>query len=71
MASAGQPIPHSALLDVIWGDHTAKERGYLRIYISQLRKKLEVEPTQPCFLLTYMNVGYIFATPSGATEPIH
>ena len=63
MASAGRPIPHSVLLDIVWGNHTEKERGYLRIYISQLRKKLEIEPTQSRFLQTYMNVGYIFASP--------
>lgn len=63
MANAGRPIPYSLLLDVIWGDHTATERGYLRIYISQLRKKLEVVPTQPRYLLTYASVGYLFATP--------
>jgi two-component system KDP operon response regulator KdpE len=71
MASAGQPIPYSALLDIIWGNHTEKEREYLRIYISQLRKKLEVEPTQPRFLLTYRSVGYIFANPCAASESIH
>jgi two-component system KDP operon response regulator KdpE len=60
MASAGQPILHSTLLDIVWGSHTAKERGYLRIYISELRKKLEPVPAEPRFLLTYMNVGYIF-----------
>lgn len=61
MASAGRPILHSTLLDIIWGNHTDKERGYLRIYISQLRKKLEPVPAEPRYLLTYMNVGYIFA----------
>jgi two-component system KDP operon response regulator KdpE len=66
MASAGQPILHSTLLDIVWGNHTEKERGYLRIYISQLRKKLEPVPAEPRFLLTYMNVGYIFANSSSA-----
>jgi len=71
MARAGQPIPHSTLLDVVWGNHTAKERAYLRIYISSLRKKLEVEPAQPCYLLTHANIGYIFATPNGSGGSIH
>lgn len=66
MANAGRPIPYSLLLDVIWGDHTTTERGYLRIYISQLRKKLEVVPTQPRYLLTHANVGYLFATPDNS-----
>jgi two-component system KDP operon response regulator KdpE len=66
MASAGQPILHSTLLDIVWGNHTDKERGYLRIYISQLRKKLEPVPAEPRFLLTYMNVGYIFANSQSA-----
>jgi len=61
MANAGRPVPHSMLVDVIWGDHTATEMGYLRIYISQLRKKIETVPTQPRHLLTYANVGYLFA----------
>ena len=63
MASAGRPILHSVLLDIVWGNHTDKERGYLRIYISQLRKKLEAIPTEPRFLLTYSSVGYVFANP--------
>jgi two-component system KDP operon response regulator KdpE len=70
MANAGQPIPYSLLLDIIWGKHTATERGYLRIYISQLRKKVELIPSEPRYLLTYANVGYVFtapAAPKGAT----
>jgi len=64
MANTGQPVLHSTLLDLIWGQHGAKELGYLRIYISQLRKKIETVPSHPRFLLTYMSVGYIFADPA-------
>ena len=70
MANAGRPVPHSLLVDVVWGNHTATELGYLRIYISQLRKKIEAVPNQPRYLLTYANVGYLFAAADRSNETI-
>ena len=49
------------LLTTVWGPAYEKEDGYLRIYLGQLRKKLEPEPSRPRFLLTEPGMGYRFA----------
>jgi two-component system KDP operon response regulator KdpE len=49
------------LLTTVWGPAYEKEDGYLRLYLGQLRKKLEPEPSRPRFLLTEPGMGYRFA----------
>jgi two-component system KDP operon response regulator KdpE len=49
------------LLTTVWGPAYDKENGYLRLYLGQLRKKLEPEPSRPRFLLTEPGMGYRFA----------
>jgi two-component system KDP operon response regulator KdpE len=49
------------LLTTVWGAAYEKEDGYLRLYVGQLRKKLEPEPSRPRFLLTEPGMGYRFA----------
>jgi two-component system KDP operon response regulator KdpE len=61
MEHAGRPVPHTKILSVLWGSEYSKEREYLRVVISQLRKKLEDNPTQPVYLLTDSYVGYRFS----------
>jgi two-component system KDP operon response regulator KdpE len=48
------------LLEAVWGAGYEKEDGYLRLYIAQLRKKLEPEPARPRYLLTEPGMGYRF-----------
>jgi two-component system KDP operon response regulator KdpE len=48
------------LLDAVWGAGYEKEDGYLRLYLAQLRKKLEPEPARPRYLLTEPGMGYRF-----------
>ncbi len=49
------------LLTTVWGPAYEKEDGYLRLYLGQLRKKLEPEPSRPRYLLTEPGMGYRFA----------
>jgi two-component system, OmpR family, KDP operon response regulator KdpE len=61
MARPGTAIPHARLLSVVWGSEYGSELEYLRTYISQLRKKLEDNPSEPFYLLTDSHFGYRFA----------
>jgi two-component system KDP operon response regulator KdpE len=49
------------LLTTVWGPAYEKEDGYLRLYLGQLRKKLEPEPSRPRYLLTEPGMGYRFS----------
>ncbi len=56
--NAGKVSTHQYLLKEIWGPSNIDNSHYLRIYMSQLRQKLETDPTQPLYLLTESGVGY-------------
>jgi two-component system, OmpR family, KDP operon response regulator KdpE len=60
MQHAGRLIPHSRLLTSIWGPEYGDEREYLRVLVSQLRKKIEDDPANPTYILTESHVGYRF-----------
>src|ERR1017187_1705197 len=60
MSYAGRPIPHSRLLNSVWGPEYGGELEYLRTFMHQLRKKLEDDPANPRYLLTDAHVGYRF-----------
>jgi two-component system, OmpR family, KDP operon response regulator KdpE len=55
---AGKVITHQHLLREVWGPGSVHETHYLRVYIGQLRQKLEPEPAQPRYILTEPGVGY-------------
>ncbi len=61
MKRAGKVITHRQLLREVWGPLHEEDSHYLRIYMRQLRSKLESDPTQPRFLLTEPGVGYRLA----------
>jgi|SRR6187402_484027 len=63
MQHAGAPIAHHKLLAQIWGEEYGNEREYLRTYISQLRRKIEDDPSEPKYLLTENYIGYRFQQP--------
>lgn len=54
------PIPHTRLLQAVWGPDYGDQVEYLRVFINQLRKKIEPDPSQPRFLVTEPWVGYRF-----------
>jgi two-component system KDP operon response regulator KdpE len=55
---AGKVITHQHLLREVWGPGAVQETHYLRVYIGQLRRKLEPDPAQPRYLITESGVGY-------------
>lgn len=58
VANAGRVLTHRQLLREVWGPSHAGQNHYLRIYMGNLRHKLEAEPAQPQHLLTETGVGY-------------
>jgi len=61
-------VTRQALLTQVWGPQYTKDTGYLRLYLAQLRKKLEPEPSQPRYLLTEPGMGYRFVPDEGPDE---
>src|SRR5205823_5728870 len=60
MLHAGKVMTHRALLQAVWGPEYGEETDYLRVYVRQLRLKIEREPSQPKYILTEPGVGYVF-----------
>ena len=56
--NAGKLVTRQTILTTIWGTEHAEDTGYLRLYVSQLRRKLEEDPTNPVHLLTEPGMGY-------------
>jgi two-component system KDP operon response regulator KdpE len=56
--NAGRVITHSQLLKEVWGPPYLKETQYLRVYMTQLRHKLEADPARPRFLINEPGIGY-------------
>ncbi len=56
----GKVVRHRELLKAVWGDVYGDEREYLRVFISQLRRKIEDDPLRPIYILTEPGVGYRF-----------
>jgi len=61
VAHAGKPVTHRELLQAVWGPDYGDEPEYLRVFINQVRKKIEANPARPKFILTEPWVGYRFA----------
>jgi len=59
----GKPVTHKRLLQTVWGPDHSGETESLRVVISQLRKKIEKDPTHPVFILTEPWMGYRFQSP--------
>lgn len=61
-SNADRVLTHQAILTHVWGFAESDHVEYLRVYIGQLRKKLEADPDDPQFLLTEPGIGYRFRT---------
>lgn len=61
----GLVVTHRELLRQVWGPASAEQVAYLRVYMKQLRAKLEPDPARPRWLLTETGVGYRLAQPEG------
>jgi two-component system, OmpR family, KDP operon response regulator KdpE len=62
----GKVLTHQYLLRAIWGPGYINQSQYLRVFIAQIRKKIENDPNHPEFLHTESGVGYRFAPPAEA-----
>lgn len=68
---AGKVLTHRHLLRVAWGSETGVDVQYLRVYIRQIRQKLERSPEQPRFILTEPGVGYRLIVPEANDDKRH
>jgi len=60
-------LPHKTLLGAVWGQSSEDQSEYLRVFVGQLRKKLETDPAHPQYLVTEPWVGYRF-NPAGLVQ---
>ncbi|BCL83462.1 DNA-binding response regulator [Ktedonobacteria bacterium brp13] len=60
MLYAGKVMTHRSLLRAVWGPEYGEEADYLRVYVRQLRLKVEEEPSHPKYIITEPGIGYVF-----------
>jgi two-component system, OmpR family, KDP operon response regulator KdpE len=60
--NAGKLLTQRQLLKEVWGINAIEHTHYLRVYIGQLRKKLEADPSRPRYIITEPGMGYRFKT---------
>jgi two-component system KDP operon response regulator KdpE len=58
--NAGWVVPYETLLAKVWGHEYRDEIQYLRLYVTYLRQKIEIDPSHPHYILTERGVGYRF-----------
>jgi two-component system KDP operon response regulator KdpE len=68
VANPGKLLTHRWLLQKVWGTAYADQSHYLRVYVANLRKKLEPDPSSPTLILTEPGVGYRWIPGSGDRE---
>jgi len=69
VANQGKALPHRKLLQAVWGPDYGEETEYLRVFINQLRKKIESDPRNPRYIRTDPWVGYRFeGSPAAPTR---
>lgn len=61
LKNSGKVLTHRYLLREVWGPQDSQENHYLRVFVANLRRKLEDDPAQPRFILTEQGIGYRFA----------
>ena len=60
VGNAGKVVTHRTLLQAVWGSQSSEQTEYLRVFINQLRKKIEPDPQHPRYILTEPWIGYRF-----------
>jgi two-component system, OmpR family, KDP operon response regulator KdpE len=60
IAHTGRTLTHSQLFAAVWGEAAGDAQQYLRVYVGQLRRKLEIDPVRPRLIRTEPAVGYRF-----------
>ncbi|MFI5310322.1 MAG: response regulator transcription factor [Gemmatimonadales bacterium] len=61
--ASGRTMTHRQLFDAVWGRQFGDPQQYLRVHITNLRRKIEAQPSSPRFVITEPGVGYRFETP--------
>ncbi len=69
VVNQGKALSHRRLLQAVWGPDYGEETEYLRVFINQLRKKIEPEPRHPRYIHTEPWVGYRFERPREKARP--
>jgi two-component system KDP operon response regulator KdpE len=64
----GKLVSQRQLLQEVWGSQYEKETNYLRVYLAQIRRKLEPDPTRPRYFHTEPGMGYRFDAPESASR---
>jgi two-component system KDP operon response regulator KdpE len=59
---AGRVVTHKQLLRAIWGPNYQEQTQYVRVYIGQIRRKIEIDPSQPKYIITEPGIGYRLVT---------
>jgi two-component system, OmpR family, KDP operon response regulator KdpE len=62
--NTGRLVTHEQLLHEVWGPSYGKETNYLRVFMTQIRQKLEPEPAHPRYFITEPGLGFRFEMPS-------
>lgn len=68
VANRGKTLGHRRLLQAVWGPDYGEETEYLRVFINQVRKKIEPDPHKPRYILTEPWIGYKFDPPKDKTS---
>lgn len=64
----GKIITQTQILKELWGPNQISEAGYLRVYVNQIRKKIEEDPSKPQILITEPGVGYYLKAEDDSTS---
>lgn len=68
MRHQGKMLTHRQILKAVWGDAHAYDKQYLRVYIMQVRQKMEKDPQDPEYIITEAGIGYRFDTPEKSSR---
>ena len=60
MREPGRVLSARQIVAAVWGSEYADETGYVRRYVWHLRRKLELDPSQPRYILNERSLGYVF-----------
>jgi two-component system KDP operon response regulator KdpE len=71
VSQANKPVPHRRLLQAIWGPEYGDQIEYLRVFINQLRKKIEPPGPKPIFITTEPRIGYRFVLENAKVAEEH
>jgi len=63
VTNCGKVLTHRELLHNVWGSEYGEEAEYIRVFIGQLRRKIEDDPSNPQFIITEPRIGYRFVRP--------